>query len=186
MAPIYGIPPVSDADARILILGSMPGRLSLQAEQYYAHPRNLFWKIMAELLGFDVDAAYDNKLHILRSHNIALWDVMKSCTRNSSLDSDIVKSSIIINDFHDFFDRHPHVKAIFFNGAASAQTFAKKADASLLKKTKPMHQRRLPSTSPANASINYENKLAAWQTIIRWRQATHTGLGHGGGQPASR
>ena len=137
----------------------------MKAGQYYAHPRNLFWKIMAELLKFDASGSYEKRLDILRSNNIALWDVMKTCIRNSSLDADIVPASIIINDFHSFFTNHPNIKYMFFNGTAAQTAFAKRANKTVCKITENIQQQHLPSTSPANASMSYEVKLRAWQKI---------------------
>ena len=89
MSLLYSFAPIADENARILILGSMPGQASLDAGQYYAHKRNLFWPIMAELLQFDVSASYEEKTAALRAAGIALWDVLQSCKREGSLDANI-------------------------------------------------------------------------------------------------
>jgi hypoxanthine-DNA glycosylase len=99
MTTIYSFPAIADDNARILILGSMPGKASLQAGQYYAHPRNQFWPILGELVGAGPTLNYDARISVLLSANIALWDVLKSCYRSSSLDADIDKASMIANDF---------------------------------------------------------------------------------------
>lgn len=165
MEPVYGFPPVADKNARILILGSMPGRASLQASQYYAHPRNAFWPIMTELLALAPDTSYSNKQQALRSAGIALWDVLHACERSGSLDANIVASSRITNDFSTFFNAHPHIRQIFFNGGEAERVFKRfilptlhcPADVLI----------RLPSTSPANASMNFSQKLAAWRVIMQ-------------------
>ena len=110
---------VAQADAQVLILGSMPGKLSLEQQQYYAHPRNAFWKIIAKLFGFNPDISYADKLLALQQHKLALWDVIQCCERQGSLDSNISNASIINNDFILFFQQHPQIKHIFFNGLYS-------------------------------------------------------------------
>src|SRR4029450_6263182 len=104
---VPSFPAISDPASRVLILGSMPGKASLRARQYYAHPQNAFWKIIAELLELDAAAPYELRLEALRARGVALWDVMKSCTRESSLDSDVIESSIVPNAFASFFRAHP-------------------------------------------------------------------------------
>ena len=99
MTLVHSFLPVEDHDAEKLILGSMPGKASLAAGQYYAHPRNHFWPIIAELFGVSADISYETRLFILKSQRIALWDVLASCSRKSSLDARIEKSSDMINDF---------------------------------------------------------------------------------------
>jgi TDG/mug DNA glycosylase family protein len=150
----------------VLILGSMPGKASLRAGQYYAHPQNAFWRILGALFDFEPSASYEIRLASLREHGIALWDVMQSCVRKTSLDSDIEASSIVSNPFADFLRNHPKITTICFNGA--------KAEASWHKHVLPQLPRaegiayhRLPSTSPANASISYHDKLEAWRILRR-------------------
>ena len=165
METIYSFAPVAQLDARILILGSMPGKASLAANQYYAHPHNLFWPIMQQLFGADRTLPYQERLAILQAHGIALWDVLKECERHTSLDGDIVETSIIANDFAAFFSRHQQIRRIFFNGAKAEQAF-KRYVATGLTGIEGISMLRLPSTSPANASIPPNDKLQSWQRLI--------------------
>lgn len=164
MSHIHSFAPVSNADARVLILGSMPGKKSLKDNQYYALLRNDFWKIMGELVGASPDRAYEERLCILKSSGIALWDVLASCERGeSSLDSDIRKE--IANDFESFFKKHPHITRVFFNGSKAEQSFRKivlEQDKQVLP---PLKFYRLPSTSPAHAGMCYEDKLQDWRAV---------------------
>ena len=163
MPHIHSFAPVSSADARVLILGSMPGKESLGKAQYYAHPMNAFWKIMGELAGAHSDLPYEKRLDALKSSGIALWDVLASCVRASSLDSHIRKESA--NDFASFFAKHPRITQVFFNGAKAEQCFRKFVQG---RQTLPLLEYcRLPSTSPAHAGMRYENKLDAWRAVQR-------------------
>jgi len=148
----------------VLILGSMPGKESLRAGQYYAHPRNAFWPIMGELLGTAPNLPYETRAQALKFAGIALWDVLASCLRSSSLDADIDKTSIAPNDFDAFFLSHPGITQVFFNGAAAEKYFHQLVRRSL--EPRALHYRRLPSTSPANAAMSYEKKLDTWGAII--------------------
>lgn len=163
MSDIESFPPIADARARILILGSIPGAASLQAQQYYAHPRNQFWPILGELLGFDPAADYAVKTQALRDAGIALWDVVKSCHRPGSLDSNIAKHSVVTNDFAGFLREHTKIGTVFFNGATAEQTFRRLVLPSL--NAEDLHLRRLPSTSPAHAGLNFSQKLVSWRVV---------------------
>ncbi len=110
-----GFPPIAGETATILILGTMPGEESLRKREYYAHPRNAFWRILGSLLGFEPAADYEEKTRILLENNIALWDVMNSCERKGSLDSSIKIESIIENDFAPLFSQCPGIKNVYFN-----------------------------------------------------------------------
>lgn len=165
MAHIHGFAPIADAHATTLILGSMPGKASLQAQQYYGHPQNAFWRIMQTLLGFEPDRNYADRCNQLIAHRIAVWDVLKTCTRSSSLDSDIVESSIVTNDFAAFFEAHPKISAIYFNGAKAESVYRKQVRPNLPEKFAELTTTRLPSTSPANASISFPGKLEKWIQI---------------------
>lgn len=163
MPRLHSFPPVSSTDARVLILGSMPGKKSLQQNQYYAHPSNAFWKIMGELVGAHPQLPYPQRLDILKQSGIALWDVLASCERASSLDAHIRNESA--NDFASFFAQHPHIKQVFFNGSKAEQCFRKFV---LGKQVLPaLEYCRLPSTSPAHAGMCYADKLEAWGAIMR-------------------
>ena len=165
MHHIQSFPPIENPTATVLILGSMPGKESLRARQYYAHPRNAFWPIMGELAGAAPELPYAVRIQKLKSAGIALWDVLASCTRHSSMDADIETDSICPNDFTSFFLKHPHITHVFFNGAMAEQCFHKYVLPML--KTRKIHYQRLPSTSPANASVRYEQKLEAWENILQ-------------------
>ncbi len=166
MSFIQSFPPISDNNARILILGSMPGKASLRAQQYYAHPRNAFWPIMERLFGIDAGLPYALRCSGLVEHRIALWDVLEACTRSGSLDSDIVESSIVPNDFASFFDRHGQIGAVYFNGAKAEASYLKHVLPQLSKSHSSLPNARLPSTSPANASLSFADKLEQWRRIL--------------------
>lgn len=163
MSDIESFAPIADCQARILILGSIPGLASLKAGQYYAHPRNQFWRILGELLGFDPQADYADKIQALCNAGIALWDVVQACHRPGSLDAAIDKQSIVANDFTDFFHSHPHIDKIFCNGATADQTFRRLVLPTL---SQPLQLQRLPSTSPAHAGMSFEQKLVRWRVVI--------------------
>ena len=109
---IQCFPPIADAGATVLILGSMPGEESLRAGQYYAHPRNAFWPIMGDLFGAGPGLDYAARARVLKSNGIALWDVLASCARDGSLDSAIAGDSILANDFPAFFLAHPGIARV--------------------------------------------------------------------------
>ncbi len=171
---IRSFPPIVGADPRILILGSMPGEASLRAGEYYAHPRNLFWRIVGEAVGFDADAPYAERVATLAAAGVALWDVAAACVRPGSLDTSIVRDSVVANDIPGLLRAHPRIGRICFNGAAADALFCRyvdpvlSADTDLLR----IERIRLPSTSPANASIPLDRKRAAWRgAVIVERQA---------------
>jgi TDG/mug DNA glycosylase family protein len=156
---------VGQADALVLILGSMPGKLSLAQQQYYAHPRNAFWKIIAQLFGFNADISYAEKLLALQHYKLALWDVIQSCERQGSLDSNIDNATITSNDFASFFRQHPQITHVFFNGSKAYQEYHKRVMPLLPEPWHSIACTRLPSTSPAMASLTIEQKLIAWAQI---------------------
>jgi TDG/mug DNA glycosylase family protein len=158
-------PPVFEADAQVLVLGSMPGRASLQVCQYYAHPHNAFWPIIENLFGVADGLDYIGRTGLLLRHRIALWDVLKTCRRNGSLDSSIRAASIIPNDFGSFYRSAPDIKAVFFNGATAEREYRKRVVPMLPEKFAGLPTHRLPSTSPAMAGIPKEEKLERWRLI---------------------
>lgn len=143
----------------------MPGVASLRAGQYYAHPRNLFWRILGELVGLDPGLPYDCRTGALSAAGIALWDVLKSCARAGSLDSAIEKDSVVPNDFATFFARHPHVRRVYFNGSTAERSYRRWVLPRLPPTAGPLLYARLPSTSPAHAALAFEEKLAAWRVV---------------------
>ena len=155
--------PIADRLARVLVLGSMPGVRSLDAQQYYAHPRNAFWRIMAGIYGFDVDLPYERRVQKLTASGVALWDVLRACIRAGSLDSAIKDGSREPNDFQSFFRRYPGIKLVGFNGAEAARSF----NTYVLPRLSVGGLRfvRLPSTSPAHVRT-LEQKLEAWREAL--------------------
>jgi hypoxanthine-DNA glycosylase len=166
MARLQAFPPIAATAAHTLILGSMPGAASLAAGQYYAHPRNLFWPIVAAVLGIDPDQPYAVRAAQLAAHGFALWDVLAACRRAGSLDAQIERDSMEVNDFAAFLGAHRHIARIFFNGGTAERLFRRHV-APGLDGDRPLALHRLPSTSPANAAIPYAAKLAAWRSIAR-------------------
>ena len=164
MSDIQSFPPIIGPNARILILGSIPGAASLAANEYYAHPRNLFWRIIADLLNTGLLSDYSSKTQALINARIALWDVMKSCYRPGSLDVAINKQSIVANDFNALFKSHPQIQQVFFNGATAEQSFRRLVLPGL--NCQPLSLQRLPSTSPAHAAMTYPQKLKHWRAIV--------------------
>ena len=165
MTQIHSFPPVTDKSVTKLILGSMPGKASLAANQYYAHPRNAFWPVIETVMNVRSDLPYDARCKALTSHNVALWDVLKACTRSGSLDSDIVESSIVPNDFESFFRTHPRIRAIFFNGAKAEHIYIRHVIPNLSNAFAGIITRRLPSTSPAHASMSLADKVTQWKVV---------------------
>jgi len=157
-------PPIAAPDAEILILGSMPGQVSLAASEYYAHPRNAFWPIISALFNFDGKAPYVQRVAALKSARIALWDVLATCIRPGSLDADIVPDSLIANDLAGFLHQHPAIKRVFFNGAKAESCFRKHIAPTL--GAQALSCQRLPSTSPAHAALSLEQKREAWRIIL--------------------
>ena len=159
MPTLHGLPPIASADACVLVLGSMPGAASLQAGQYYAHRQNRFWPFMAALIGADISMPYAQRVQRLRWAGIAVWDVIACCRREGSLDSAIRDEAV--NDFGQFLAQHASVATVLFNGAKAETTFVRRVLPTL--GSPGLLCRRLPSTSPANASQSEASKLAAWR-----------------------
>ncbi|MFP6582591.1 MAG: DNA-deoxyinosine glycosylase [Candidatus Hydrogenedentota bacterium] len=167
MSRIFSFPPVEDPDVRILILGSMPGKASLEANQYYAHPRNAFWGIIGDLFDIPAETRYPDRLQVLTKNHIALWDVMQCCIRESSLDADIVEDSIEANHFQGFLDEHPSIDHIYFNGAKAEHAYHRYVLPNLNVDQTSIPTTRLPSTSPAHAAMTYTQKLEVWRRVVQ-------------------
>lgn len=166
MSTIKGFPPVADTNASILILGSMPSIRSLQAQEYYAHPRNSFWFIITALLAGGSELDYKHRKALLIKNRIALWDVLNTCQRKGSLDSAIQNETAVANDFNKFFQDHPMIKAVYFNGSRAQQEYRKHVLPKLDKRLSDIEYHRLPSTSPAMAGLTREQKLQQWAMIL--------------------
>src|SRR4051812_26217773 len=162
---VCSFPPIESRAARVLVLGSMPGAASLRASQYYAYPHNTFWPIMGALFGAGPEMTYEKRVIALRRAGLALWDVLASCAREGSLDSNIDEGSIVPNDFRRFFDAHPRVRHVFFNGAKAEATFNRYVRPDLREGN--LRFARLPSTSPAHASLPLSRKVQAWRAVAR-------------------
>jgi len=159
---VVGLPAIARADARILILGSLPSERSLGANQYYAHPQNAFWKIMGEIA--NAQGSYRERCDALMDTGIALWDVLASSVRPGSMDADIQSETAIANDFSGFLLDHEALEMICFNGQKAEQMFTRMVQPGL--DNDRLNFASLPSTSPAYASMNYVDKLAKWRSII--------------------
>jgi TDG/mug DNA glycosylase family protein len=149
----------------VLILGSMPGAESLRRQEYYAHPQNQFWPIMGQLFGAGREVPYAERVAMLLERGVAVWDVLKHCEREGSLDSAIVRGSEAINDFARFFEEHPHLRAVFFNGAKSESLFKAHVRPLLGARLGALSFERLPSTSPTSASVPPAAKARAWHHV---------------------
>lgn len=158
---VHSFPPVVSPKSKVLILGSMPGEVSLKAQQYYAYPHNAFWRIMDELCGAGPSLPYQERLAVLDNAGIALWDSLRACTRPGSLDSAIRNEEA--NDFASLFVSYPKITHVFFNGAKSEAAFRRHVLPTL---ADPKHVFvRLPSTSPAHAGMTFDKKVERWRAV---------------------
>jgi double-stranded uracil-DNA glycosylase len=167
---VQSFAPMVGAGCRILILGSMPGVASLNAQQYYAHPQNQFWRIMGEICGAGPGLPYDERLQVLLRQRLGLWDVLASCVRGGSLDSAIEHQSALANDLLPLL-RSGSVLRLCCNGGTAHAALRRHFGKALAHEFPRIDIRRLPSTSPANASWNYARKLEAWTEALQGRPA---------------
>jgi hypoxanthine-DNA glycosylase len=161
-----GFAPIARADARVLVLGSLPGRMSLARQQYYAQPRNAFWSIVGELSGFDPALDYEARQQCLLERRIALWDVCAAAVRPGSLDAHIQRHSVVPNEFEPFLAAHRQIRCLCFNGVTAASLFDRLVWPTLPAPWQALPRIRLPSTSPAHAGMSYARKLAAWREAL--------------------
>jgi len=163
-APIQnGLVPVADQQSVVLVLGSFPSEQSLQAGQYYANPRNQFWKLMEALFEVPSDASYDRRVASLLGWRIGLWDVIARCRRKGSADAAI--RDIVPNALPEFLRRHPSISYLAFNGARAEATAV--AHAPEVLRLEGVRHKRLPSSSPAHA-VPLARKLESWRTLSVW------------------
>ena len=159
--PINGFAPLLGSQPKVLILGSMPSVASLQSDQYYGHPRNRFWPLMAELLKFSPDLAYSQRVDQLITHHLAVWDVLAQCVRPGSADLAIEPASEVVNPIAQLLHQQPQIAHIYFNGGAAQRCFSRH-----LGTTINIPCTLLPSTSPANAAWSLPRLLSRWSDIL--------------------
>lgn len=157
---ISSFPPFIDDQSEIIILGSIPGVKSLEKQQYYAHPQNKFWKIIFELFNEEFTEDYPKRVKTLTKYHIAIWDVIDSCERKGSLDSEIKNEEA--NQIAELLEEYPNVKAIFCNGGKSYKNLQK-----VLGKNYKIPIVLLPSTSPLH-TVSFEKKLEEWKVILNF------------------
>ncbi|MGV8961077.1 MAG: DNA-deoxyinosine glycosylase [Stenotrophomonas sp.] len=165
---LRGLPAQVNPDCRVLVLGSMPGVASLQAERYYAHPRNRFWPVMATLCAFDPHQPYAQRLSALQASGAGLWDVIGQCRRRGSLDSAIVRGSEVANPLPALIGQLPQLRGIACNGASAATAFVRLVQPLLDSGAQRLPVLALPSTSPANAAWSLPRLLQEWRQLEPW------------------
>ncbi|MES9834211.1 MAG: DNA-deoxyinosine glycosylase [Candidatus Thiodiazotropha sp. DIVDIV] len=164
MTKVTSFNPIIGHSPKVLILGSMPGRASLDANEYYAYPRNSFWRIMGEIIRFPPSLPYPAKLEALKSSGVALWDVLHSCIRPGSSDSAIQPNTRVPNTFNKLFHNNPSITIVCFNGREAETSYKKFVLPKL--ENDDVQYLCLPSTSPAYAALSFEKKLVAWKLAI--------------------
>ena len=160
-----GFPPIAAPDARVLILGSLPGVASLAARQYYAQPHNAFWRIMGELFDAGPGVPYAERADRLRGNRVALWDVCREAVRPGSLDAAIDLKTVVTNDFKRFFREHPGIAHVCVNGSTAHRLYVRSVQPILPEPLSSLPLHRLPSTSPAHASLRFAQKLERWRLL---------------------
>ena len=165
---LLGLPPIVASNTQLLVLGSFPGAASLARQQYYAHPQNQFWRILQAIWPVSARpvcfSSYENSSKWLLERGLGVWDVYAACEREGSLDAAIRKPEV--NDFASLARQCPQLRAIAHNGGESFK-HARHVIASFSAAGLPaLPVYKLPSTSPAHASWNFERKLAAWREVV--------------------
>ena len=150
--------PIINKNSKILIIGTMPGIKSLEVQEYYAHPRNAFWKIMFRLFQKDFSENYEDRKNLILDNRLALWDTLKLCYRKGSLDTNIKNEEA--NEIHNLLEKYPNIHSIVFNGKNAEKYYRR-----YLKKKSNIRYLTMPSTSPANAMKNFDEKLTEWEII---------------------
>ncbi len=164
MDKCVGLPMVARRDARVLVLGTLPGVAALKQQQYYANKQNSFWKIMGALIGFSPDLPYERRLRLLKSRGIAIWNVLLEAERQGSVDANI--RSPAPNNFAPFFEEHRRLELICFNGREAQSLFKRMVKPALPEQAAALPSVVLPSTSPTNARMRFEEKLARWREAL--------------------
>lgn len=159
MAEVESFKPIIDQTSRVLVLGSMPGVQSLRKQQYYANSSNQFWRIIYTIFTTPLESDYASRIRFMRNKGIALWDVIRTCYREGSLDSNIKNETV--NDFEHIFSNYPNLALVAFNGGKAFETYRKRVGFGLAE----IEYKALPSTSPAN-TMRFEEKLSQWEIIL--------------------
>lgn len=159
MAFKNSFPVIINEEAEILILGSLPGDLSIAKQAYYAHPQNRFWKLMAKLFNRELSISYSDRVQLLQENRIALWDVCKTAYREGSMDTAI--QDVEANAIHELISSYPKLKKIVFNGQKAMKLYDKH-----LNRVDELSYYCMPSTSPANASYNLERLMESWREVL--------------------
>lgn len=161
----HALPPIINEDSRILILGTMPGEESLRRQEYYANPRNQFWRIMSEIYQTPLGATYSERVAFLAEHGLALWDVLESCERSGSLDQDI--QNPVANNFQTLFETYRTIHVLVFNGRTAHKWFEQLvAQRQALAGLDQIQELVMPSTSPT-ATIPFSKKIKQWSIITK-------------------
>lgn len=160
---VHSFAPICDENARVLILGTMASPASLRAGMYYGHPRNAFWRILADLTGEPLPEDNARKRALLLRHGVALWDTLAQCERPGASDAAIRREQP--NDISALVRRCRGIRAVFLNGSAAYGYYRRDHAGHIL-----LPYFRLPSTSPANARGGYEHKRQAWAVILPYLQ----------------
>lgn len=158
-----GLEPVADRESKFLILGTLPGKVSLQTRQYYANRGNCFWRIISSIFNETMPNSYEGKLEVLKRHHIALWDVLKSANRESSLDSDIKNPNA--NDILGFISKHPNLRVVGLNGKDAENYFRKFIGIHNLPEN--IRVVSLPSSSSTNTYLKLDAKVSLWNLILK-------------------
>ncbi|MFJ7669178.1 DNA-deoxyinosine glycosylase [Lysinibacillus sp. NPDC097195] len=159
------LPPVVDAATKVLIVGSMPGKLSLEKQQYYGNPRNHFWSIIGQILKQEIPINYEQRIALLKENCIGLWDTIESCERKGSLDAAIRNEKP--NDFQALFTKYPNIELVLFNGGKALEVFKKHIG---LAELEGRTYYKMPSTSPIPGKNikSFDEKLADWRVMQRY------------------
>lgn len=165
---LQGLPAQVNPQCRVLVLGSMPGAISLHEARYYAHPRNRFWPVMAALCGFDATLDYTQRMQLLQRAGVGVWDVIGQCRRSGSLDASIVRGSEVANPLPALMAGLPELQVIACNGGAAHAAFQRWVQPALPVVAVALPVLALPSTSPANAAWSMPRLLEAWGQLRPW------------------
>lgn len=165
--PIFSFEPIVDKNCKVLVLGTMPGVMSLKKQQYYGYDPNAFWRIMYGLFDRKPDDEYEMRKTFLLQHHIAVWDVLMACEREGSSDSDI--RSAVPNDFTSLYESYPNLGNVCFNGGPAERLYRRFVEKPGAIRYGPKSYFSLPSTSPAY-TIGFERKFEQWKLLLQLLQ----------------